>query len=168
MSAKIVEMSSRGKSAAQVANALDGKVTRQAVLAHLKVKGLRGQPPKTPKAAADEGAAIVATLAATPGAGIDFLRGLESRLRTVVEVLLLAVEQLEANPTQFKAILDAHIGLVERIDAMTPRPPPDPELDPFNVESRRRLVSKLDRAVKAHEEKLRCVHCGEHPWRSVG
>ena len=177
MSAKILEMNARGKSAAVIANALDGRVTRQAVLAHLKVKGVAkvaagavGEPSEAapqarPRRAAERATALAGVAADPSTMGIDDLRDLATKLRPAVFEMVDGLTTGVVGSTQFVGPTKLLVELVERIDALTPKPPPDPEADPFNVEASKRVVAKIDRAVKAAEEHLRCVHCDKHPWR---
>jgi hypothetical protein len=160
MAAKIRASAAEGRGASEIARELGGKVSRQAVSAMLA----KSKSKRTPAVASMASMTTSATVLVPEGSDREFLRSTANDLRAAVRELAPGLRTGDVQPQGFRAVLDSLVGLVERLDALDPPPPPDPALDPFNLEARRRVVSKLDRAVRAAEQTFKCAACGESPY----
>lgn len=78
-----------------------------------------------------------------------------ARLRSttaLVEMTSALIPKNELAPATHVALVKLESDLAERIENLRPKPPPDPELDPANVEATRRVVAKIADMVKRFEE----------------
>jgi hypothetical protein len=167
LAAKIAEIVATGEtSPTAIAKALEGRVTRQAIYAHLKKRTrVLGQPePTAGQSEREPETEAVEVLGEGLGGGLVDVRRRLERTRKLLDRLEPMIENLTCPPATWVALGKFEADLAERVQALTPPEPPDPERDPVNVDATKRVVAKLARAIAAAEKKLVCQNCGKRPW----
>lgn len=98
---------------------------------------------------------------------LDSVGGLDARLaevRRLLAVIARAVESGEGSAPSYASLSKLEADLLAARAKLTPPAPPDPEVDPLNVEAADACRAKLERIVRRAEETARCQHCGKRPF----
>lgn len=163
MSARIRELVDEGKKPTEIARALGGKVSRQAVSGHcrkLRLDVAGKGPPATAstKVALPKVAAAADRLLRAPMPDDIGLPDLERRLRSTTQLANqcepLVITGVVAASTHV-AVVRLEGELAERVETLRPKPPPDPEADPVNKEATEKLMRRLGQTIAAQERQGR-------------
>ena len=155
---------------------LAGVVSAKAIEAHRKAKLVPGPPRKVGRPPANatvappppsapvhiESAAARLlrageALLADPDSGASFIARRLRETSRLVDLLSENIEKGSANAQLYGLLVNIESRLAERVEAMRPKPPPDPDSDPANIEATARLVGDFERLVRIAEERGKWV-----------
>lgn len=155
---RIGELAALKWTASRICADLGGVVSRQAIDAHLQktTKGPpRGSVDGAPMAPQTPPVQLAGELAAVLGPSEEVgLVDVERRLRRtsrLADTTEAAIADGQLAPGVHVAVVNLETNLAERVEAMRPRPPPDPEDDPVNQEATRKLMARLDKTLAEAE-----------------
>jgi len=181
MLAKLLALHAKGASTREIAENLDvGKTT---VGRWLEERGLEPNGKPGPHRAAAKATAKAAPAApsglpelaqkvaaaeaalASPGAPELVIRRRLAEVMTLLDHEKTKIEKGTGSITAYKHFTELERTYVRELHAIQPPPETDPEKDPTNREASARVGQKLAELVADAERDVRCVHCGEAPFR---
>lgn len=161
LAARIKELVQLGWSSARICEDLGGAVSRQAIDYHRKtrLRSVRAPgevaPASVPVQLEERVRRAVAAQETVDG--VEEVQSLLEDTKELLELIRPSVRDGAIRTSEWATLVKLATELAERVEAMKPKPPPDPALDPANVEAKRKFLAIADRYLEAGREKRRKV-----------